>query len=174
METITLETITPAIQKIREEVEWCNIRWFDGTDTGKRVMLIGDSITLGYGNVVCRELNEQGIHTAWLCTSKSIDNPSLHKEIMYAMSEYPVDLIHFNNGLHGWHLNENAYADALEDTLVWLRTHYPNTKFVFASTTQSARNAYEHEQIKKRNEKALEIAKRLNVCGSISRGCGYM
>ncbi len=164
METITLETITPAIQKIREEVEWCNIRWFDGTDTGKRVMLIGDSITLGYGNVVCRELNEQGIHTAWLCTSKSIDNPSLHKEIMYAMSEYPVDLIHFNNGLHGWHLNENAYADALEDTLVWLRTHYPNTKFVFASTTQSARNAYEHEQIKKRNEKALEIAKRLNVC----------
>lgn len=39
--------------EIREEVEWCNIRWFDGADTGKRVLLIGDSITLGYGNVVC-------------------------------------------------------------------------------------------------------------------------
>lgn len=28
--------------EIREEVEWCNIRWFDGADTGKRVLLIGD------------------------------------------------------------------------------------------------------------------------------------
>ena len=25
--------------EIREEVEWCNIRWFDGADTGKRVLL---------------------------------------------------------------------------------------------------------------------------------------
>ena len=63
--------------EIREEVEWCNIRWFDGADTGKRVLLIGDSITLGYGNVVCEKLKEKQIHTAWLCTSKSIDNPSL-------------------------------------------------------------------------------------------------
>ena len=56
--------------EIREEVEWCNIRWFDGADTGKRVLLIGDSITLGYGNVVCEKLKEKQIHTAWLCTSK--------------------------------------------------------------------------------------------------------
>ena len=83
--------------EIREEVEWCNIRWFDGADTGKRVLLIGDSITLGYGNVVCEKLKEKQIHTAWLCTSKSLDNPSLRKEIEYAMSEYPVELIHFNN-----------------------------------------------------------------------------
>ena len=45
--------------EIREEVEWCNIRWFDGADTGKRVLLIGDSITLGYGNVVCEKLKEK-------------------------------------------------------------------------------------------------------------------
>ena len=36
--------------EIREEVEWCNIRWFDGADTGKRVLLIGDSITLGFAH----------------------------------------------------------------------------------------------------------------------------
>ena len=47
--------------EIREEVEWCNIRWFDGADTGKRVLLIGDSITLGYGNVVCEKLKEKQI-----------------------------------------------------------------------------------------------------------------
>ena len=162
--TVKMENRTPEIQKIREEVEWCNIRWFDGTDTGKRVMLIGDSITLGYGNVVCRELKKCGIHTAWLCTSKSIDNPSLRKEIEYAMSEYPIDLIHFNNGLHGWHLNENTYADALEDMLMWLKETYSNTKLIFASTTQSTRNAYEHEQIKKRNQKALEIVERQKIC----------
>ena len=121
--------------EIREEVEWCNIRWFDGADTGKRVLLIGDSITLGYGNVVCEKLKEKQIHTAWLCTSKSIDNPSLRKEIEYAMSEYPVELIHFNNGLHGWHLNETTYADALEKMFVWIKETYPMCKLVFATTT---------------------------------------
>ena len=150
--------------EIREEVEWCNIRWFDGADTGKRVLLIGDSITLGYGNVVCEKLKEKQIHTAWLCTSKSIDNPSLRKEIEYAMSEYPVELIHFNNGLHGWHLNETTYADALEKMFVWIKETYPMCKLVFAATTQNVRSEYEHEQIQKRNEKALTLAEKLEIC----------
>ena len=149
--------------EIREEVEWCNIRWFDGADTGKRVLLIGDSITLGYGNVVCEKLKEKQIHTAWLCTSKSIDNPSLRKEIEYAMSEYPVELIHFNNGLHGWHLNETTYADALEKMLVWIKETYPMCKLVFATTTQSVRSEYEHEQIQKRNKNGV------NTCREVKK-----
>ena len=69
------------------------------------------------------------------------------------MSEYPVELIHFNNGLHGWHLNETTYADALEKMLVWIKETYPICKLVFATTTQSVRSEYEHEQIQKRNKK---------------------
>lgn len=150
------------MQDIREEIEWCNIKWFQGQNTGPRVLLIGDSITLGYSESV-RRLLEGRILTAHLCTSKSIDNPSILKEIDYVIQEYPVDIIHFNNGLHGWHLTAAEYGKALADVLRHICRTNPNSSLIWASTTQSTRSQLEHDEILRRNQESDRIAYELGL-----------
>ena len=48
--------------------------------------------------------------------------------------------------------------------LVWIKETYPMCKLVFATTTQSVRSEYEHEQIQKRNKKVLTLAEKLKIC----------
>lgn len=150
------------MEDIREEIEWCNIRWFQGRDKGQRALLIGDSITLGYSETV-RQLLEGRLLTAHLCTSKSIDNPSLLKEINYVMQEYPIDVIHFNNGLHGWHLTAAEYGKALTDVLTHICRANPGVSLIWASTTQSTRSQWENSEILRRNQEGDRIAHELGL-----------
>ncbi len=118
-----------------ENIEWCNIRWEHTNDkTRPRVLLIGDSITLGYSGVVKERLKGKA-NVDVLATSKAIDNPALLKEVAYAIEGYRHAVIHFNNGLHGWHVNAADYEKGLRALVAKLRELAPQAKLIWATTT---------------------------------------
>ena len=89
---------------ILEEIEWTQYWVEDTRRDKKRVLLIGDSISVGYRSEVHKRLNGEAYVTA-ISTSKALDNPVLIREIdFYARAEdFEYEAIQFNNGLHGDH-----------------------------------------------------------------------
>ena len=57
------------------------------------------------------------------------------KQIEMVLNEYQFDVIHFNNGMHGWQHGEAEYAQALPKLLTTIQKRAPNAKLVWANTT---------------------------------------
>ena len=51
------------------------------------------------------------------------------------MSYGKFDLVHFNNGLHGWEYTEDEYDAAFPDMIKAIRKNAPNAKLIWATTT---------------------------------------
>jgi len=150
---------------VREDIEWCNFRWDHAPDTTlPRVLLIGDSIVVGYREVVSGRL-EGVANVDMLATSKCITDPALVRETRFVMEEYEHAVIHFNNGLHGKHLSDEQYEAGLREYVRTLR-QLSNARLVWASSTPVAKAgdpAALHEernpQVLSRNRIAAEIMK---------------
>src|SRR3954464_11531887 len=104
-----------AAEPIRENTEWLDV-WLPNTnDRGlPRVLLIGDSITRGYGKQVEANLKDKA-YVGRMATSKSLGDPALLDEVAVVLREQAFDIIHFNNGMHGDGYSEAAYAAALPE-----------------------------------------------------------
>ena len=115
---------------IREKYEWAQL-WWEEADNAlvKRVLLIGDSITVGYRPYVQEKLKEKFL-VDMLSTSKSIDDPSFIKELNYILNEYQYTLIHFNNGLHGNHVSDDDYESFYKRVLKILKDKCNNVILV--------------------------------------------
>jgi hypothetical protein len=84
------------------------------------VLLIGDSITRAYGKAV--EANLKGkAYVGRMATSKSLGDPALLGEVALVLQEQRLDVIHFNNGMHGDGYSEEQYAAALPARIEMLR-----------------------------------------------------
>jgi lysophospholipase L1-like esterase len=119
----------------REAIEWCNVWIPDASGTKlPRVLLIGDSITGGYGPKVADELKGKA-SVARLTTSKSIGDPVLLAEVALVLDQCHFDVVHFNNGLHGWGYTEAEYERSFPDLLTTIRKHAPKAKLVWATIT---------------------------------------
>ena len=119
----------------REAIEWCNV-WIteaNGT-TLPRVLLIGDSITGGYGPKVADELKGKA-SVARLTTSKSIGDPALLSEVAMVLDQCSFDVVHFNNGLHGWGYTEAEYEKGFPELVATIRKHAPKGKLIWATIT---------------------------------------
>ena len=127
--------MTDANAAQRERIEWAQIRWENTGDTKlPRVLLIGDSISVGYGGFVKKRLaGKANVDT--LATSKAIDDPAFLKETAYMMEDYQHAVVHFNNGLHGGHVTDAAYEENLRQYVKKLREWSPHAKLIWASTT---------------------------------------
>src|SRR4051812_35843495 len=90
-----------AAEPARESIEWLDI-WMPHTnDHGlPRVLLIGDSITRGYGKQVESNLKDKA-YVARLASSKSLGDPALLEQVALVLREQSFEAIHFNNGMHG-------------------------------------------------------------------------
>lgn len=101
-------------QKItREDIEWSNFWWTHESVTSKpRVLFIGNSISRGYFSAVSSKLADKANCDRY-SSSRSIADPALLKETKIAMGKYHHAVIHFNNGLHGWHLTNEQYKKKL-------------------------------------------------------------
>ena len=92
-----------------EVYEWDNV-WWEQTNntTAKRVLYIGDSISYCTRNVVTATANEE-ILVDGFATSKALDNPYFLPTLKLFMEQQPGrDAVLLNNGLHGWHLDEET------------------------------------------------------------------
>jgi hypothetical protein len=120
-----------------ERYEWCNFWWEEAEKNDKpRVLLIGDSITRAYRPIV-NELIKDKAYADMLATSKAIDNPSLVREIDYILRHegFKYKIIHFNNGLHGWHISEEEYKKHLEAVVEHILVNCKGAKLILALTT---------------------------------------
>jgi lysophospholipase L1-like esterase len=105
-----------------------------------RVLLIGDSITQGYAPKVAERLKEK-TSVARLATSKSIGDPALLAEVVLVLDQYRFDVVHFNNGLHGWGYSKEEYQKHFPELLATIRKHAPKTKLIWATITPVRQSA---------------------------------
>jgi len=118
-----------------ESIEWCDI-WISHADETNlpRVLLIGDSITRAYYPEVEKQLAGKA-YVARLTSSAFISDPALLQQIKMVLSQYKFEVIHFNNGMHGWQHSEKEYAQAFPEYLQAIQKNAPNAKLICANTT---------------------------------------
>ena len=122
---------------IRENIEWCKIWVPDSVEPElkiPRVLLVGDSISVGYGPRVSSLLAEKG-SVAWVGTSRFPADPVFLEEILLVLRHTRFDLIHFNNGLHGFDNSDESYAESLPKILTELREASAGAKWILANST---------------------------------------
>ncbi len=130
-----LSSATRAVEPKRENIEWANIWVVDADKTDlPRVLMIGDSITMGYFDGVANSLQGKA-SCARLATSKCICDPAFLPEVEMLLKNYSFAVIHFNNGLHGFDYDNKQYADAFNDLLKTFKKHAPQAKLIWASST---------------------------------------
>jgi GDSL-like Lipase/Acylhydrolase family len=153
----------------REYIEWCDIWISHANETNlPRVLLIGDSITRDYYPGVEKHL-EGKAYVARLATSRFASDPVLLQEIALVLDNTKFDIIHFNNGMHGWQHSEEEYRAAFPKIIETIRTHAPRAKLVWATTTplkvSNPGNSKEasDKRIAARNEIGLQCIKAQNI-----------
>jgi lysophospholipase L1-like esterase len=154
---------------VREDIEWLDV-WLPDTNSHDlpRVLLIGDSITRGYGPQVEADLKGKA-YVGRMATSKSLGDPALLQEVALVLQEQAFDVIHFNNGMHGAGYSEEEYAAALPALLATLRRYAPNAKLIWASTTDVRQRNHPEtvdpktDRIVQRNRAAAAIVQQENI-----------
>jgi len=154
------------IAPARESIEWCDIWISHANETNlPRVLLLGDSIARDYYPEVEKRLAGKAF-VARLATSRFVADPVLLKEIELLLTQEKFDVIHFNNGMHGWQHHEEEYRTAFPKLIKTLRKHAPEAKLIWATTTPlrngkdvtwDTKAEYSNERIAARNAIAAEI-----------------
>src|SRR5437867_12850401 len=150
----------------RESIEWCDIWISHANETNlPRVLLIGDSIARDYYPEVEKRLAGKAF-VARLATSRFLADQVLLKEIELVLKQAKFDVIHFNNGMHGWQHSEAEYRKAFPKLIKTIRAHAPTAKLIWATTTPlrngkdvtyDTKAEYSDERIAARNAVAAEI-----------------
>ena len=66
---------------------------------------------------------------------RALTDPVLLKEIALVLDQMRFDVIHFNNGMHGWQHTELEYQKAFPAFLETIKTHAPKARLIWAATT---------------------------------------
>jgi len=147
-----------------ETYEWDNT-WIDHAADLEhtRVLYIGDSISCG-SRMVATALTEGKILFDGFGTSKAVDNPYFADSVkLFAAQQSRRDAVLFNNGLHGFHLDDDTeYKEHYENFVKFLVEEFKGTPIFIVLTTHIA-NEEREERVKVRNKVALEIADKYNL-----------
>ena len=142
---------------IPEEIEWTwEVRPQHADPQLPNVLLLGDSITRNYYPGVVHGLDGQA-NVYLLATSASVGDPRLRDEIrqFYAMESVRFDIVHFNNGMHGWGYSEEQYKEAFPGFLRAVRSIARKGGLIWTTTTpvrSDASNGASNPRIDARNE----------------------
>jgi len=147
-----------------ETYEWDNtwIEQANNADTD-RVLYIGDSISYATRRIVTERSNGKYLVDGY-GSSKALDNPYLYDSIrMFAAQEGRRSAIIVNNGLHGWHLDDETEYPALYEELVkFLLSEFAGAP-VFVVLTTSVRNEEREKRVQARNAAALAVAEKYGL-----------
>ncbi len=151
---------------IRERIEWSDIWVVNANrDDLPRVLLVGDSITRQYFGTVEKVL-EGKVNLARCTTSKFLGAPDYLPELEILLKNYRFDVIHINNGLHGFGYTEARYEAAFPSLLGNLKKYAPDATLIWATTTPvrekgnlSRFNEQRTARVRERNRIALRFMK---------------
>jgi hypothetical protein len=156
----------------RESIEWCDIWISHANETNlPRVLLIGDSIVRDYYSEVEKHFAGKAF-VARLATSRFVADPVLLREIELVLDQATFEVIHFNNGMHGWQHSEAEYREALPIFIKTIRAYAPKARLIWAATTPlrdgkdityDTKAEYSDERIASRNAIAAEIMTAQNI-----------
>jgi hypothetical protein len=144
-----------------ETFEWDNVWWEHADEEGTpRVLYIGDSISVATRRVATAT-SENTIYFDGLGTSKGLDNPYFSDTVrLFARQQGNRIAVLFNNGLHGWHLDdESKYREYYEKMIEFLKSEFAQTPIFLVLTTAVAdmeRNA----RVVKRNDVVKALAEK--------------
>jgi len=152
-----------------EQIEWTNI-WREDCDKADkpRILLIGDSITQGYGSYVYHALDKKWAVTMFT-TSKAIDNPYLLDEIFLLSKQEKYEYVHFNNGLHGGQLSDEEYSMYFQQAVWAIRDHFRDAKLSVATSTTSCKK---ENGVMVLSEGDARTVRRNKIATSIAKGSG--
>jgi hypothetical protein len=144
-----------ADEPILERIEWSDV-WVVNADRDDlpRVLLVGDSIVKGHYDEVERAL-EGKANLARYATSKFMGNPDFLAELEILLKGYEFDVIHINNGLHGWGYTEEQYRQSFSGLLDCLRK-YAEDAGVIWSTSTPIRQSDDLSQLDEKNARVVE------------------
>jgi hypothetical protein len=153
---------------IRENIEWISIRWHNAPDTDmRRGLLVGDSIVVGHGSQV-HELLKDKICVDYFATAKHVTDEDYIDELEFMLAKRNYELIMFNNGLHGFDIEDDLYAPALEELLSMLKSKTPrlvwrNSTPVLDKEDLTKFNEERNPRVIRRNSDAAKIAEELGL-----------
>jgi hypothetical protein len=153
---------------IRENIEWISIRWHNAPDTkAKRVLLTGDSIVVGHGTRV-HDLLKDKIRVDYFATAKHVTDAEFMGDLDFMLARGNYELIVFNNGLHGFDIDDELYKPALREALMTLKGRTP--KLAWRSSTPildksnlKKLNSERNPRVIRRNKDAAAVAKELGL-----------
>ena len=120
-----------------EEVEWTwEVHPAHVDSTLPNVLLVGDSITRNYYPEVQKQLaNVANVYL--FAASTSIGDPRLPRQLaeFAVMEAVPFNVVHFNNGMHGFTYSEQEYKAAFPSYLRVLHKIAPKASFIWATIT---------------------------------------
>lgn len=158
--TYELENKTENLETYEWDSNWIE---YANKDDINRVLYIGDSISCGTRHIATKMANGR-YYFDGLGTSKAIDNPYFFDTIsMFAHQQRNRKIVLFNNGLHGGHLDGEAYFQHYEKMIQFLIGEFPDTKIVLLLSTFINKPDEVENVVKVRNEKVLELAEKYNL-----------
>ena len=149
---------------VLETYEWDDLWWDHPEQTDvPRVAYIGDSISRATRKVI-RPLADGQLFLDNFATSKALDNPCFLQALsLFATQQKRCDAVLFNNGLHGWHLEDaTEYAEQYEKMVCVLREIFPDTPLILVLTTCLAKPEQD-ARVCKRNEAVRAIAEKYHL-----------
>jgi lysophospholipase L1-like esterase len=156
---------------IPESIEWTwEVRPLSPDTKLPNVLLLGDSITRNYAPRVVKEL-ERIANVYLMASSTSVGDSRLARQIeeFASMEGVPFQVVHFNNGMHGWGYTEEQYKAAFPSFLSAVkRIAAPNGILIWSTTTPvtpSASKGATNERIDARNTiaDALVMAQDISI-----------
>ena len=149
---------------VYETYEWDNT-WIEHADDSnrKRILYIGDSISCGTRHIATN-LTDCRILFDGFGTSKALDNPYFEAMLrLFAAQESRRDAVLFNNGLHGFHLDDKTeYRNDYDKMVQFLLSEFRNTPVFILLTTHVADEA-QNKRVILRNLAATEVAKKYHL-----------
>lgn len=135
-------TLTAQKVSLPEPIEWTwEARPTLHVESLPNVLLLGDSITRAYYPEVNKDLS--GIANVYLlATSASVGDPRLVRQIadFGALERVRFEVVHFNNGMHGWGYTESQYRGGFASFLHAVQEIPGNPRLVWATTTPVQRD----------------------------------
>ncbi|MFC5865040.1 SGNH/GDSL hydrolase family protein [Acidicapsa dinghuensis] len=124
--------------KIPEEIEWTwEVRPAHADAKLPNVLLLGDSITRNYFPEVTQDLT--GVANVYLMASSTcVGDPRIEHQIaeFATMEGVRFQVVHFNNGMHGWGYSEAQYKAAFPAFMRTVRAlTLESSTLIWASTT---------------------------------------